>query len=82
MTLEEQIAEAVKRDGLQELIVRVGRFEADCVTPAAWQAIAKYQGRISGPWGVGVMANPNAAIRRALEAGRSGGKAPEEDIFG
>ncbi len=82
MTLEEQITEAVKRDGLQELIVRVGRFEADCVTPAAWQAIAKYRGRISGPWGVGVMSNPNSAIRRALEAGRNGGRAPEEDIFG
>lgn len=79
MSLEEQIVEAFKHEGLQELTIRVSRFEADCVTPAAWQAIAKYQGRISGPWGVGVMANPVAAMRRALEAGRA---TQQEDIFG
>jgi len=80
-SLEEQIVEAVKQDGLQELVVRVSRFEADCVTPACWQAIAKYRGRVSGPWGVGIMANPVAAMRRALVAGRNNGIPPEEDIF-
>lgn len=82
MSLEEQIAEAVKNDGLQELIVRVSRFEADLKTPACWQAVAKYRGRISGPWGVGIMASPSAAMRRALEAGRTGEVYQEEDIFG
>lgn len=82
MTLEEQIAEAVQCDGLQELVVRVSRFAPDCKTPEAWQAIAKYQGRASGPWGVGIMANPVAAMRRALVAGRNNGIPPEEDIFG
>ena len=75
MTLEEQITEAVQRDGLVELTVRVSRY-ADMAEgmgePAAWQAIARYKGRVSGPWGVGIRANPAAAIRAALESGRNG----------
>ncbi len=52
------------------------------MTPACWQAIAKYRGRVSGPWGVGIMANPVAAMRRALVAGRAPQANQEEDIFG
>ena len=75
MTLEEQITEAVRRDGLAELIVRISRYadlSGAIKEPAAWQAIAKYQGRETGPWGVGIRANPAAAIRAALENGRDG----------
>jgi len=75
MTLEEQITEAVQRDGLVELTVRVSRYSnlTDSLDePAAWQAVARYRGRESGPWGVGIRANPAAAIRAALENGRDG----------
>lgn len=91
MTLEEQITEAVALNGLEELIVRVSRYadlSAGLGEPAAWQAIAKYRGRISGPWGVGIRANPGAAIRAALEAGAAGGTTgahegePGGDVFG
>jgi hypothetical protein len=89
--LETEIREAVKRDGLCELVVRVSRYadlSAAINEPAAWQAVAKYQGRERGPWGVGIRANANAAIRAALEAGRRGGTtgayegAPGGDVFG
>ena len=78
--LAAQIEEAVQRDGLVEIVVRVSRYEADLVTPACWQAIAKYRGREKGPWGVGIRARPVVALQRALEDGAR--KEPEEDIFG
>lgn len=69
MSLEAKIKEAVALDGLCELIVRVSRY-ADLSRaihePAAWQAIAKYQGAVKGPWGVGIRATPEAAIEAAL----------------
>ena len=67
-SLEAVIREAVQRDGLRELIVRVSRYADDCKQPLAWQAIAKYHGRETGPWGVGILTTPEAAIRRALSA--------------
>jgi hypothetical protein len=76
MTLEQEIKEAVEKDGLCELTVRVSRYanlSAAIQEPAAWQAIAKYQGRVSGPWGVGIRAGSAAAIRAALQSGRTGG---------
>lgn len=79
MTSTDKIVQAAER-GLTELVVRVSRFEDDMRTPAAWQAIAKFRGRESGPWGVGIRANPAAAIAAALDA-HSKPPAPEEDIF-
>ena len=78
------IEEAVRRDGLQELNVLVGRYEDDGKTPACWQAIAKYRYRLSGPWGVGVLRTPEAAIRMALSVLTPDVKdtLAEEDIFG
>lgn len=75
MSLENLIREVVQRDGLCELIVRVSRYadlSAAIHEPACWQAIAKYQGRVSGPWGVGIRASPNAAMKAALENGSTG----------
>lgn len=77
--LAAQIEEAVKRDGLVEIIVRVSRYEADLKTPACWQAICKYRGRETGPWGVSIRARAAVALERALEAGARA--EPEEDIF-
>lgn len=91
MTLEAQITEAVQRDGLEELTVRVSRYAnlSDATgEPAAWQAIAKYRGRSSGLWGVGIRATPHAAIQAALEAGRGDGTTgayeggPGDGVFG
>lgn len=78
------IEEAVRRDGLQELTVRVSRYGTDGKTPECWQAIAKYRGRVDGPWGVGILANPEAAIRQALSGltGDAKDTPAEEDIFG
>lgn len=69
MTLEERIRVAVAEQGLVDLTVRTAKFEKDCATPAAWQAIAKYHGREKGPWGVGVRATITAAIAAALDEG-------------
>lgn len=79
--LAKMIEEAVERDGLEELVVRVTRYDADLETPAAWQAIAKYRGRVKGPWGVGIRTRPAIAIVRALEDGARR-ETPQEDIFG
>lgn len=86
--LVEEIRRAAAEDGLQELILRVSRY--DCppggpAEPAAWQAIAKYRGRVSGPWGVGIRAQPVAAAVAALQSGRGqveNAPPPAEDIFG
>ena len=86
--LEALIAQAVREDGLAELTLRVSRYaelSGAMGEPAAWQAIAKYQGREAGPWGVGVRASPVAALRAALETGRAGGvlaSGPDMDVFG
>lgn len=64
-----QLKEAVLRDGLQELTVRVSRYGADMQTPEAWQAITKYRTRAAGPRGVGIRATPEAAISAALADG-------------
>lgn len=77
--LAKMIDEAVQRDGLEELVVRVTRYDADLETPAAWQAIAKYRGREK--WGVGIRTRPGIAIIRALEDGARR-ETPQEDIFG
>jgi len=84
--LEDLITRAVREDGLEELVVRVSAYAhlAEAIgEPAAWQAIARYRGRMAGPWGVGIRANPAAAIRAALDAGRTEAKpAAPEDVFG
>lgn len=88
MSLERDILQAVERDGLEELIVRISRYanlSRAIEEPAAWQAIAKYSGRASGPWGVAIRDNPVSAITAALEEGRrqaSSITADEKDIFG
>lgn len=72
MTLGDKIKEAVERDGLCELIVRVSRFEdthPGRKAVACWQAVAKYQGREAGPWGVGIRKTAEAAMLAALEEG-------------
>lgn len=69
MTLEQLVKEAVERDGLCDLTVRVSRYaslSAAIDEPAAWQAVAKYRGAEGGPWGVAVRSTPEAAIRAAL----------------
>ena len=77
------IEEAVRRDGLQELNVLVSRYEDDGL-PACWQAIAKYRYRMGGPWGVGVLRTPEAAIRMALSVLMPdvADMTKQEDIFG
>lgn len=52
---------------VQELRVSVSRYADDMKTPAAYQATAKLRTAISGPWGVGVRATPEAAVEAALE---------------
>jgi hypothetical protein len=76
MNLADLITEAVEKDGLCELTVRVSQYahlSRAIDEPAAWQAIAKYQGRVSGPWGVAIRDEAGLAIRAALEMGRKGG---------
>jgi hypothetical protein len=89
MSLELKIKEAVERDGLCELTVRVSRYghlSEALDEPAAWQAIAKYRDRVSGPWGVAIRATPGAAMLAALEAGARDAApaqpAPPESVFG
>lgn len=65
MTLDDALADAISR-GLDDLTVRVSAYGADLKTPAQWQAIAKYRGRVYGPWGVGVAADIGEACRLAL----------------
>ncbi len=90
-SLEDQIAEATARDGLHELIVRVSQYGGALLNePQKHQAIAKYHGRITGPWGVGIADTPTEAIRLALDEGAKKGRAvtsapaetEDEDIFG
>lgn len=79
--LQDLLIEAAA-NGLEELIVRVGRYEGDVAV--SWQAVAKFRGRITGPWGVGVRTTQAAAIRAALTDGMSvltADKAEPEDIF-
>lgn len=65
--LEALIREAFAGD-LEELVIRVSRYEGPQgkPTPAAFQAIARHRGRLKGPWGVGIRADPVAAIEAAL----------------
>ena len=53
---------AVKSLGLVEMVIRES-------TGGQLQCIAKYRNDIVGPWGVGVDADPIAAIAKALAAG-------------
>ena len=54
---------------IAELIVRVNRYEgAGLGIPVSYQAIAKGRAKPTGPWGVGVRSNPNAAVEAALTA--------------
>jgi hypothetical protein len=52
---------------VQELTIRVSRYADDMKTPEAYQATAKRRTAVSGPWGVGVRATPEAATLAALE---------------
>lgn len=66
------------KDGtVSELIVRVSQYGPDMKTPTSFQAIAKYRDAPSGPWGVGVCSNPEAAIRTALDPVRNEPPAPK-----
>ena len=67
--LETLIREAVERDGLEELVLRVMAFRDDG-TPEKWQALAKLRATHKKPWGVSIMANPVAAVRRAVESAK------------
>lgn len=55
---------------VDELTIRVCQYEADAMTPASYQALAKFQNR-ARPWGVGIHADPveaaKIALRKALE---------------
>jgi len=55
----------MRRMDIEELIVRVHRYEAG--VPVGYQAIAKLRAAPSGPWGVGMRSNPEAAVSAALE---------------
>lgn len=80
--LETQLREAFA-NGLNEIVIRVGRYDADCKTPASFQAIAKHRDQRGGPWGVGVLTNPVSAARRALDGARPPKEPPkQEDVFG
>ena len=80
MSLEDQIAQAFA-EGVEEITIRVGRYAPDCTTPVAFQAIVKHRTRMTGPWGVGVMASPVAALRRALEDGKPAAAADDGSVF-
>lgn len=60
----EYIFPALQERGVEELVVRVSRYDGD--EPAAWQAIARFRHAPKGPWGVGVRSNPQAAVEAAL----------------
>ena len=53
--------------GAEEIILRVARYERDARTPCAFQAIVRYADR-NIPWGGGVDASSEAALRIALGA--------------
>lgn len=54
-------------DGADEIVIRVSRYKDDLKTPASFQAIVRGQDRTK-LWGVGVRANPVAAIQAAIES--------------
>jgi len=54
-------------DGADEIVVRVSRYEADMKTPASFQAIVRGQDRTKS-WGIGIRANPVAALTQAIES--------------
>lgn len=54
-------------DGCDEIVIRVSSYEKDLVTPASFQAIARGRDRTK-VWGVGVRANPVAALHGCIES--------------
>ncbi len=64
--LETLIREAVERDGLEELVLRVTAFKVDGKTPEKWQALAKLRATAKKPWGVSITASPVSAVRNAI----------------
>jgi hypothetical protein len=64
--LETLIREAVERDGLEELVLRVTAFKEDGRTPEKWQSLAKLRATAKKPWGVSITASPVSAVRNAI----------------
>ncbi len=54
-------------EGVDEIVVRICRYEADMETPAAFQAVVRGRDR-TRVWGVGIRANPVAALSRAVQS--------------
>jgi len=85
MDIAASLRDAVENDGLRDLTVRVAEYASDGVTPLTWQAIAKYQGRLKGPWGVAIRSDEGAAIVAALNNGTRPNTcvvpSAQEDIF-
>ena len=86
-TLRDELDEATRTHGLCEIIVRVNREEHG--VPVSWQAITKFQERVTGPWGVAIRANPYAAMQAAIAEGVAIGErnkpseeSGDEGIFG
>ena len=77
--LAAMIEEAVKRDGLVNLTLRVNRYAEDERTVASWSAVTQYS-KGDGRRGVAIRAKPIVAIVRALEDGARK-ETPDEDIF-
>ena len=60
-----QMLNAQFADGADEILVRVSRYQNDVRTPAEYQAIVRFHNRLR-PWGVGVHASAETALRIAL----------------
>ena len=53
------------KDGAEEIVIRVARYEKDCVTPASFQALVKHRDRTI-VWGIGCTADPVTSLMRAI----------------
>lgn len=53
-------------DGADEIVLRVSRYEPDGKTPACYQCIVRGSNR-NRLWGLGISANPVAALSRAMQ---------------
>ena len=82
-SLEQRIEDAFRKEGIHELIVRVGRYSgADLRAISTVQAIAIHRDARGGPWSVEVKGGPVEAILGALRRVPEPTDKPEEDIFG
>lgn len=85
----EQGLAALFKGGVDDIVVRVCQYAADAKTPTSFQALIRFANR-SAPMGVGIRANPVAALRAAIEDVQQRGSAPappepevdHEDMFG